>query len=62
MNKNVITNIFGGVAGFPQVALGIAMLQDKSTIAEGIAKIAEGIGLFVVAYFVGKPGNVPPAQ
>lgn len=60
MNKNIVTNIFGTVAGVPQVALGIALLQDKSTIAEGIAKIAEGVGLFVVAYFVGKPGNEPP--
>lgn len=58
MKVNLITNIFGAVAGVPQVILGITLLQDRTTIAEGIAKITEGIGIFIVAYFVGKP-NAP---
>lgn len=58
MNTDIVTNIFGGVAGFPQVALGIALVQDKATLAEGLAKISEGVGIFIVSYFVGKP--TPP--
>lgn len=49
-----ITNLFGAIAGVPQIILGVTHLQGGD-IPEGIAKIAEGIGLFVVAYFVGKP-------
>jgi len=60
MSRDTIANIFGGVAGVPQVLLGISLVQDKATLAEGIAKIAEGIGIFVVAYFVGK-NPTPPA-
>ena len=54
MNANGITNIAGALAGGPQILLGITYVQDRATLAEGIAKIAEGIGLFIVAYFVGK--------
>lgn len=52
-NINAITNIFGTVAGVPQIILGITYLQGGQ-YAEGVAKIAEGVGLLVVAYFVGK--------
>lgn len=53
MNINAITNVFGAVAGIPQIILGITLLQSGQ-YPEGAAKIAEGIGLLVVAYFVGK--------
>ena len=56
MNANGITNITGALAGGPQIVLGIGYIQGGQ-LAEGIAKIAEGIGLFVVAYFVGKPAT-----
>jgi hypothetical protein len=52
-NINAITNIFGAVAGIPQIVLG-ATLIGSGNYPEGIAKIAEGVGLFVVAFFVGK--------
>jgi hypothetical protein len=52
-NVNAITNIFGAIAGVPQIILGATLLSNKS-YAEGAAKIAEGIGLFIVAFFVGK--------
>lgn len=51
---NAITNIFGAVAGIPQIILGVTYLQGGQ-YAEGAAKLAEGIGLFIVSYFVGKP-------
>lgn len=54
MNANGVTNIAGALAGGPQILLGIAHIQSGD-YAEGAAKIAEGIGLFIVAYFVGKP-------
>jgi len=53
-NVNAITNVFGAVAGIPQIILGVSYLQ-AGQYGEGAAKIAEGIGLFIVAYFVGKP-------
>lgn len=54
MSRDGIANIFGTIAGVPQVLLGITHLSNKAW-AEGIAKIAEGVGLFVMAYFIGKP-------
>lgn len=54
MSRDGIANIFGTIAGVPQVLLGITHLSNQDW-AEGIAKIAEGVGLFVMAYFIGKP-------
>jgi len=50
---NAITNIFGTVGGVPQVLLGISYIQ-AGQIAEGVAKISEGVSIFIVAYFIGK--------
>lgn len=52
-NINAITNIFGAVAGIPQIVLGVTYLQTGQ-YAEAVAKIAEGVGLFIMGYFVGK--------
>ena len=52
-SANAITNVFGAVAGVPQIILGITLVGNNE-YAEGAAKIAEGIGLFIVAFFVGK--------
>lgn len=52
-NINAITNIFGMVAGGPQFILAFTFFQNGQH-AEAIAKIAEGIGLIVVSYCVGK--------
>ena len=52
-NINAITNVFGAVAGVPQIILGITYIQSGQ-YPEAAAKIAEGIGLLIVSYFVGK--------
>lgn len=53
MKANGITNIFGSIAGVPQILLGISYLESKQ-YGEAVAKIAEGVGILVMAYFVGK--------
>jgi hypothetical protein len=53
-NMNIVGNIFGSVSGIPQLILGITYLKGGN-YAEGAAKIAEGIGLFIMGYCIGKP-------
>jgi len=60
---NWITNLFGAVAGVPELIEGYLAFKGGD-IGQGIMKIAEGAGILVVAYFVGKkavdsPGAVP---
>lgn len=50
---NWITNIFGTVAGVPQLIEGYFSIQSGDT-GHGIAKIAEGLGIFAIGYFTGK--------
>lgn len=50
---NWITNIFGTVAGVPQLIEGYFYFQNGD-VANGIAKIAEGVGIFAIGYFTGK--------
>jgi uncharacterized membrane protein YidH (DUF202 family) len=53
---NWITNIFGTIAGVPQLIEGYFSIQSGD-LGHGIAKIAEGIGLLAIGYFVGKKGS-----
>lgn len=50
---NWITNIFGTVAGVPQLIEGYFYFQNGD-VANGIAKVAEGVGIFAIGYFTGK--------
>ena len=50
---NWITNIFGSVAGVPQLIEGYFLIQQEH-VGAGIAKVAEGIGIFAIGYFTGK--------
>lgn len=50
---NWITNIFGTVAGVPQLIEGYFLIQNDQ-VGQGIQKIAEGIGIFAIGYFTGK--------
>lgn len=54
---NMITNIFGSVAGVPQIVEGYFKITSGDDVAGGITRILEGIGIIVVAYFVGKKGS-----
>jgi len=50
---NWLTNIFGTVAGVPQLIEGYFYFQSGD-VGHGIAKVAEGISIFAIGYFTGK--------
>lgn len=50
---DVVTNIFGSIAGFPQLIHAFNCYQTGD-MACTIEKGLEGIGILVMAYFIGK--------
>jgi len=50
---NWVTNIFGTVAGVPQLIEGYFSITSGD-VGHGIAKVAEGIGILAIGYFTGK--------
>ena len=50
---NWITNIFGTVAGVPQI-IESYFAFSSGDIGHAIAKLTEGIGLLAIGYFTGK--------
>jgi hypothetical protein len=59
---NWVTNLFGGIAGVAQMLEGVVMIQAEQ-YPQGIAKLLEGAGIFVIGYFTGKSAmNLTPEK
>lgn len=50
---NWLTNIFGTVAGVPEILSGVIAINNND-IATGIMDIMKGVGILAIGYFTGK--------